>query len=47
MNSNELNEALDLIKLLKVVLRGVKSDEINDKLLALKNAIVVAYVKDA
>lgn len=47
MNSNELNEALDLIKLLKVVLRGVKSDEINDKLLALKNAIVVEYVKDA
>lgn len=47
MNSNELNEALDLIKLLKVVLRGVKSDEINDKLLALKNAIVAEYVKDA
>lgn len=47
MNSNELSEALDLIKLLKVVLRGVKSDEINDKLLALKNAIVAEYVKDA
>lgn len=45
MNSNELNEALDLIKLLKVVLRGVKSDEVNDKLLALKNAIVDEYVK--
>ena len=47
MNSNELNEALDLIKLLKVVLRGVKSDEISDKLIALKNAIVAEYVKDA
>ena len=47
MSDKEMNEALDLIKLLKVILRDVKSDEINDKLIALKNAIVAEYVKDA